>query len=144
MVKKWCYLYRTIDTDGYILDNTLRKTRDYHVTYAFTKRLVKASTVPTTIKATALLCTFKKFRNEGMYKETMHCIVEYRNNLIGQEHGFIKMHFVKSTRFQNLSHAPRAKKKSKWFILYINETEIQVQILIFRRTIKSRNLVTIV
>lgn len=82
---KWSYLYRAIDKDGCTLDIQLRKTRDHQAAYAFMKRLVKAfgkPTVLTTDKAPALLCAFKKLRKKSLYKETTHCTVKYRNNLI--------------------------------------------------------------
>lgn len=46
---KWCYLYRVIDKDGYILDIQLPKTRDHQAAYAFMKRLVKAFGEPTVL-----------------------------------------------------------------------------------------------
>ncbi|KEK20762.1 IS6 family transposase [Bacillus gaemokensis] len=109
----WCYLYRAIDKDGYTLDIQLRKKRDHLAAYAFMKRLLKnfgEPTVLTTDKAPALLCAFKKLRKEGFYKETIHCTVKYRNNLIEQDHRHIKRRFVKSAGFQSLRHASRTIK----------------------------------
>ena len=65
--RKWGYLYRAIDKDGYTLDIQLRKTRDHQAAYAFMKRLVKAfgePTVLTTDKAPALLCAFTKLKEQ--------------------------------------------------------------------------------
>ncbi|MBD5796922.1 hypothetical protein BHU24_22735 [Bacillus pseudomycoides] len=90
------------------MDIQLRKTRDHQAAYMFMKRLVKAfgePTVLTTDKAPALLCAFKKLKNNGFYVQTKHCTVKHFNNLIEQDHRHIKRRFSKSAGFQNLRHA---------------------------------------
>ncbi len=65
--EKWCYLYRTVDKDGYTWDIQFRKTRDHQAAYVFMKRLVKTFgelTVFSADKAPALLCTFKKLKEK--------------------------------------------------------------------------------
>ncbi len=77
------------------------------------KRLVKTfgePTVPTTDKAPALLCAFKKLRNNDFYKHTTHCTIKHLNNLIEQDHRHVKKRFVKSAGFQILCHASRTLK----------------------------------
>lgn len=78
------------------------------------KRLVKAfeePTVLTTDKAPALLCALKKLKHSGLfYMHTKHCTVKHFNNLIEQDHRYIKRCFVKSAGFQNLRHASRTLK----------------------------------
>ncbi|WP_142389112.1 IS6 family transposase, partial [Bacillus thuringiensis] len=72
---EWRYLYRAIDKEGYTLDIQLRKKRDHQAAYTFMKRLVKTfgePTVLTTDKAPALLCAFKKLKEQGFYKRTTH------------------------------------------------------------------------
>ncbi|EJR30484.1 IS6 family transposase [Bacillus mycoides] len=111
--RKWRYLYRAIDKDGYTLDIQLRKTRDHKAAYAFMKRLVKAfgePTVLTTDKAPALLCAFNKLKEQGFYRRTTHCTVKHLNNLIEQDHRHVKRRFAKSTGFQSLRHASRTLK----------------------------------
>jgi putative transposase len=110
---EWYYLYRAIDREGYTLDIQLRKTRDHQAAYMFMKRLVKTfgePTVLTTDKAPALLCAFKKLKEQGFYKYTTHCTVKHVNNLIEQDHRHIKRRFAKSAGFQNLRHASRTIK----------------------------------
>ncbi|PEB81150.1 IS6 family transposase [Bacillus cereus] len=110
---EWCYLYRAIDSDGHTLDFQLRKTRDHQAAYMFMKRLVKAfgePTVLTTDKARALLCAFKKLKKNGFYASTKYCTIKHLNNLIEQDHRHVKLHFVKSSGFQNLRHASRTIK----------------------------------
>ncbi|MBH0338503.1 transposase, partial [Bacillus thuringiensis] len=110
---EWRYLYRAIDKEGYTLDIQLRKKRNHQAAYAFMKRLVKTfgePTVLTTDKAPALLCAFKKLKEEGLYKHTNHCTVKYLNNLIEQDHRHIKRRFAKSAGFQSIRHASRTLK----------------------------------
>ncbi|WP_142320711.1 DDE-type integrase/transposase/recombinase, partial [Bacillus cereus] len=77
----------------------LRKTRDHQAAYAFMKRLVKHFGEPavlTTDKDPALLCAFKKLKNNGFYVRTKHYTVKHQNNLIEQDHRHIKRRFAKS------------------------------------------------
>ncbi|KAA0766305.1 IS6 family transposase [Bacillus sp. SH5-2] len=111
--REWRYLYRAIDKDGYTLDIQLRKKRDNKAAYAFMKRLVTTCgepTVLTTDKAPALLCVFKKLKENGFYNHTKHCTIKHLNNLIEQGHRHVKRRFVKSSGFQNLRHASRTLK----------------------------------
>ncbi|OUB38391.1 IS6 family transposase, partial [Bacillus thuringiensis serovar yunnanensis] len=110
---EWCYLYRAIDREGHTLDIQLRKTRDHQAAYAFMKRLAKhfgEPSVLTTDKAPALLCAFKKLKNNGFYMRTKHCTVKHQNNLIEQDHRHVKRRFAKSAGFQNLRHTSRTIK----------------------------------
>ncbi|WP_243526834.1 IS6 family transposase [Bacillus pseudomycoides] len=110
---EWRYLYRAIDKEGCTLDIQLRKKRDHKAAYAFMKRLVKMfgePTVLTTDKAPALLCAFKKLKEQGFYKHTAHCTIKHLNNLIEQDHRHVKRRFAKSAGFQNLRHASRTIK----------------------------------
>ncbi|MCP1123413.1 IS6 family transposase [Bacillus sp. 3103sda1] len=110
---EWRYLYRAIDKEGYTLDIQLRKKRDHQSAYAFMKRLVKTfgePTVLTTDKAPALLCAFKKLKEQEFYKHTTYCIIKHLNNLIEQDHRHVKRRFAKSAGFQSLRHASRTLK----------------------------------
>ncbi|QPW51671.1 IS6 family transposase (plasmid) [Bacillus thuringiensis] len=110
---EWRYLYRAIDKEGYTLDIQLRKKRDHQAAYAFMKRLVKMfgePTVLTTDKAPALLCAFKKLKEQDFYKHTMHCTMKHLNNLIEQDHRHVKRRLAKSAGFQSIRHASRTLK----------------------------------
>ncbi|EOO24728.1 hypothetical protein IIU_06632 [Bacillus cereus VD133] len=77
------------------------------------KRLVKhfgEPTVLTTDKAPALLCAFKKLKEQGFYKCTTHYTVKHLNNLIEQDHRHITRRFAKSAGFQSIRHASRTLK----------------------------------
>ncbi len=53
----------------------------------------------------ALLCVFKKLKQQSCYKHTTHCTIKHLNNLIEQELRHIKHRFAKSAEFQSLRHA---------------------------------------
>ncbi|PGU64227.1 DDE-type integrase/transposase/recombinase, partial [Bacillus cereus] len=100
--------YRAIDGDGHTLDIQLRRTRDHQGAYMFMKRLVKAFGEPSVLmtdKAPALLCAFKKLKNDDYYTHTKHCTIKHRNNLIEQDHRHVKRRFAKSSGFQSIRHA---------------------------------------
>ncbi len=68
------------------MDIQLRKKRDHQAAYAFMKGLIKhfgEPTVLTTDKAPALLCAFKKLKEQGFYKRTTHCTVKHLNKITG-------------------------------------------------------------
>ncbi|MEX0417941.1 DDE-type integrase/transposase/recombinase, partial [Bacillus sp. C30] len=67
-------------------------------------------TVLTTDKAPALLCAFKKLKNNDFYVHTKHCTVKHLNNLIEQDHRHVKRRCAKSSGFQNIRHASRTIK----------------------------------
>ncbi|MDM5191342.1 IS6 family transposase [Bacillus hominis] len=127
---KWCYLYRTIDKEGHTLNIQLRKKRDNQAAYAFMKRLVKTfgePTVLTTDKAPALLCAFKKLKEKGFYKSTVHCTVKHMNNRIEQDHRHVKRRFAKSSGFQTLRHASRTIKGIETIhVLYKQRRSLQI------------------
>lgn len=96
------------DKAGYNLDIQLRKKRNHQAAYTFMKRLIKTFGKPTFLtieNAPALLCAFKKLKEEGFYTHTTHCTIKHLNNLIEQEHRHVKRRFAKSARFQNIRHA---------------------------------------
>ncbi|OTW94180.1 hypothetical protein BK702_03065 [Bacillus thuringiensis serovar cameroun] len=97
-----------MDCDGHILDFQLRKTGNHQAAYAFMKRLIKHFEDPsvlTTDKAPALLCTFKKMQKDAYYPHTKQCIIKHHNNLIEQDHQYVKHQFLKPAGFQTLGHS---------------------------------------
>ncbi|ALZ64647.1 hypothetical protein FORC13_p162 (plasmid) [Bacillus cereus] len=96
------------------MDIQLRKKLDYQAAYSFMKRLIKTFeelTFLTIENAPALLCAFKKLKEEGFYTHTTHCTIKHLNNLIELDHRHVKRHFAKSARFQNIRHASRTIKE---------------------------------
>ncbi|MDA2654225.1 IS6 family transposase [Bacillus cereus] len=141
---KWRYLYRAIDKEGHTLDTQLRKKRDYRSAHTFMKRLVKLlgePTVLTTDKASALLCTFKKLKEQGFYKRTTHCTVKHLNNLIKQDHRHVKRRFAKSAGFQSILHASRTLKSIETVhALYKQKRSLQQSKVIFSTYNESQQL----
>ena len=90
---KWHYLYRAIDSSGLTLDVWLRKNRDKQAAYAFFKRLIKQFGEPrvlVTDKAPSLSSAFNRLKSEGKFRDTIHRTSKYLNNIIEQDHRFIK------------------------------------------------------
>ncbi|MEK4841284.1 IS6 family transposase [Bacillus sp. FSL L8-0152] len=144
---EWCYLYRAIDKKGYTLDIQLRKKRDHQAAYAFMKRLVKMfgePTVLTTDKAPALLCAFKKLKEQGFYKHTTHCTMKHLNNLIEQDHRHVKRRFAKSGGFQSIRHASRTLKGIETVhALYKRKRSLQQSNFVFSTYNELHQLLTI-
>lgn len=104
----WNYLYRAIDNQGLTLDFSLRKQRDYLAAYHFLKRLLKAYGRPSclvTDQYGATLKAIKQVAKDGLIDLKAHQCSKYRNNLIEQDHRFIKRHRVQSAGFQSIRTA---------------------------------------
>lgn len=95
----WNYLYRAIDNQGLTLDFSLRKQRDYLAAYHFLKRLLNCLA---TDQYGATLKAIKQVAKDGLLDLKSHQCSKYRNNLIEQDHRFIKRHRVQSAGFQNI------------------------------------------
>ena len=105
---QWNYLYRAIDDQGLTLDFQLRKKRDFNSAYHFLKRLLKTYGLPhrlVTDQYGATLKAIKKLTREGCLHKGVHQCSKYRNNLIEQDHRFIKRHRVRSASFQSIRTA---------------------------------------
>lgn len=75
------------------LDIWLRKKRDKQAAYAFFKRLIKQFGEPkvlVTDKAPSLSSAFNQLHSEGLFSKTEHRTNKYLNNIIEQNHRFIK------------------------------------------------------
>jgi len=91
---KWVYLYRAIDSCGDTIEFLLRKRRDAAAAKAFFKKAFKNNDIPKKVvidksgSNTAALTDF----NKNLPKEQKIRILQnkYLNNLIEQDHRFIK------------------------------------------------------
>ena len=104
----WTYLYRAIDSNGLTLDFELRKHRDYVAAYHFLKRLLTTNGRPdrlVTDQYRATLKAVKHLMKQDYLSKSAHQCSKYRNNLIEQDHRFIKRHRVRSANFQNIRTA---------------------------------------
>ena len=139
---EWCYLYRAIDREGYTLDIQLRKTRGHQAAYMFMKRLVKTfgePTVLTTDKAPALLCAFKKLKNNDFYVHTKHCTVKHFNNPIEQDIDMSNDVLPDPQDFKISVMLHVQSKESKPFTPYINEDEVFKETPSFQHTRNYNN-----
>src|SRR5699024_1091307 len=79
--------------DGLTLDISLRKKRDTQAAYAFLKRLknqIGEPKVLVTDKAPAIKRAFRKHQTNGLYRTTEQRTIQYRKNVIEQDHRPIK------------------------------------------------------
>lgn len=107
---QWNYLYRAIDDQGLTIDFQLRKKRDFNSAYHFLKRLLKTYGLPhrlVTDQYGATLKAIKKLTREGYLHKGVHQCSKYRNNLIEQDHRFIKRQQVRSASYQSTRTAAR-------------------------------------
>lgn len=107
---RWCYFYRAIDSHGLTLDFELRKHRDYQSAYHFLKRLLTTYGRPSclvTDQYGGTLKAIKQMIKDDLLAKGNHQCSKYRNNLIEQDHRFIKRHRVRSAGFQTIRTATR-------------------------------------
>ena len=94
---RWTYLYRAVDRDGYTLDFLLSERRDLAAARRFFKRAIGTNGVPDRVvidKSGANLAGLRavnvilKFTSSGRTVEIRQ--VKYLNNILEQDHRFIK------------------------------------------------------
>ncbi|MCB5412488.1 IS6 family transposase, partial [Pseudogemmobacter faecipullorum] len=94
---RWCYLYRAVDRDGQTLDFMLSDRRNLAAARRFFKRAIAANGVPERVvidKSGANLAglqavnAIRKFTGSGRLIEIRQ--VKYLNNILEQDHRFIK------------------------------------------------------
>ncbi|WP_340137601.1 IS6 family transposase, partial [Lacticaseibacillus paracasei] len=105
---RWAYLYRAIDSNGLTMDFELRKHRDYTASYHFLKRLLTTNGRPDRLVTDQYRATLKAVKHlikQDYLSKSAHQCSKYRNNLIEQDHRFIKRHRVRSASFQSIRTA---------------------------------------
>jgi transposase, IS6 family len=94
--KEWIYLYRAVDSQGNTLEFLLSPTRDAQAAKRFfSKTLAAPHTVPprviTVDKNAAYPKAFKELKEEGAIPKACELRqVKYLNNIVEQDHRFIK------------------------------------------------------
>ncbi len=94
--KQWMYLYRAVDSQGHTLDFFLSPTRDAQAAKHFLLKTLAAShtSEPRVInvdKNAAYPKAFKELKAAGIIPECCELRqIKYLNNLIEQDHRFIK------------------------------------------------------
>lgn len=97
MKGRWTYLYRAVDRDGQTLDFLLSERRDLAAARRFFRRAIETNSVPeqvvidksgANLAALQAVNTILKFTGSGQTIEIRQ--VKYLNNIIEQDHRFIK------------------------------------------------------
>ncbi len=92
----WMYLYRAVDSQGHTLEFLLSPTRDAEAAKSFFAKTLTAphTTTPRVInvdKNAAYPKAFKELKDEGTLPDSGELRqVKYLNNLVEQDHRFIK------------------------------------------------------
>ena len=110
---KWTYLYRAVDKDGNTLDFLLRAKRDAKAASRFFKKVLKANHTQTprlinVDKNPALSCSLEQLKREGVLPKKMEIRpVKYLNNIVEQDHRFIKKVIQPCLGFQSIQTAAK-------------------------------------
>jgi transposase-like protein len=111
--KPWLYLYRAVDSEGHTIDFMRSATRDAEAAERFFRQALRAShTVPprviTVDKNAAYPLAFEALQPDGTFPET--CLLrpcKYLNNVVEQDHRFVKRRVNPGLGCGALATAPR-------------------------------------
>jgi IS6 family transposase len=111
--KQWYYLYRAVDSTGATLDFLLSATRDADAAERFFRQVLQASHTRTprgiTVdKHAAYPLAFDTLQHDGTLPET--CLLrqcKYLNNVVEQDHRFLKRHVNSGLGFGVFATAQR-------------------------------------
>src|ERR671917_2195948 len=104
---KWCYLYRTMDRDGNLVDSMLSATRDMAAAQRFFRSAQSvANTVPTQV-TTDGHDSYPRAIRETLGAKVKHRCSAYANRRIEQDHRGIKQRYYPMLGFGALPSARR-------------------------------------
>jgi len=108
---KWCYLYRAVDSKGVTIDFWISENRDKKSADKFFKKALRSShnQIPRVI-TTDKYYTYEVLINELIYSSdlscrTQHRQIQYLNNIVEQDHRFIKKIINPMLGFKNFKSA---------------------------------------
>ncbi len=113
---KWKYLYRAVDSKGNTIDFLLRAKRDKAAAKRFLKKMLKAehTTVPRVItvdKNPSYPAAEQELKSEGILSEGCEIRqIKYLNNIVEQDHRFIKRRVKPGLGFKSFQTAARTLK----------------------------------
>lgn len=103
----WKYLYRAIDSEGQTIDFLLTAKRDASAAKRFLKKALSKSTSKTlrvinTDKAKAYPKAIEELKESDVLPDAVeHRTVKYLNNIIEQDHRYMKRRVIASQNFRN-------------------------------------------
>jgi putative transposase len=104
---RWCYLYRTIDWDGNLVEFMLSQKRDMEAAKRFfTQALVVVSHAPEQV-TTDGHCSYPRAIRETLGSDVLHRCNPYLNNRLEQDHRGIKQRYYPMRGFGNVESAAR-------------------------------------
>jgi IS6 family transposase len=108
---QWMYLYRAVDSDGNTIDFFLSKTRDAKAAKCFLKKALAFSYVSrprviTVDKNPAYPVAIQQLKNEKKMPEGIQIRkIKYLNNIVEQDHRFIKRRVLPMLGFKSFDTA---------------------------------------
>ena len=103
----WKYLYRALDSEGQTIDFLLTAKRDASAAKRFLKKALSKSTSKTlrvinTDKAKAYPKAIEELKESDVLPDAVeHRTVKYLNNIIEQDHRYMKRRVIASQNFRN-------------------------------------------
>ena len=108
---KWCYLYRAVDSEGATIDFWISTNRDKKSAKKFFNKALKSNhnNIPRVI-TTDKYYTYEVLIDELIYGgklpcNTQHRQIKYLNNIVEQDHRFIKRKVKPMLGFKNFKSA---------------------------------------
>jgi len=105
----WMYLYRAVDSTGYTIDFLLRNNRDASAAKAFFRKAIKHNGYPQKVtidKSGSNSCALSSL-NKSLAKDKQIEIrqIKYLNNIVEQDHRFIKKRTKPMLGFKSFNSA---------------------------------------
>jgi putative transposase len=128
---KWSYLYRAVDSNGDTIDFILRARRNTNAAKAFFRKAFKENNLPVKVnidKSGANKSALNSLNNELDSEDKFEIRqVKYLNNIVEQDHRFIKKRTKPMLGFKNF-HSAKATLSGIENIRMIQKGQIQNQV----------------